>query len=253
MILQVEGLEFSYNSHPVLKEIKFSLERGQTLGLLGVNGAGKSTLLKCLNRILKPQRGVVMLGPDDLNTVSRDLIARTIGYVPQRHGYEQLTVFDAVLLGRKPHIKWQATEHDMAVVEQVIASMRLTHLAMRPVESLSGGESQKVVIARALAQEPEVLLLDEPTSSLDLRNQMEVMALVKAAVKERNLAAVISMHDLNLAFRHLEQVLLLKDGAVHAIATPDDIQPETIREVYGVEVVLSRVLGHPIVIPTQTV
>jgi iron complex transport system ATP-binding protein len=124
---------------------------------------------------------------------------------------------------------------------------------MRPVESLSGGESQKVVIARALAQEPEVLLLDEPTSSLDLRNQMEVMALVKAAVKERNLAAVISMHDLNLAFRHLEQVLLLKDGAVHAIATPDDIQPETIREVYGVEVVLSRVLGHPIVIPTQTV
>jgi len=251
MILTVGGVSFSYNGLPVLRDVSFELLPGQTLGLLGVNGAGKTTLLKCLNRILKPRRGVVMLAGQDLSRLSGDHVARLVGYVPQRHHPAGLSVFDAVLLGRRPHIKWQATRRDLAVVEEVIRALRLEDLALRPVENLSGGEVQKVVIARALAQEPEVLLLDEPTSSLDLRNQLEVMELITGAVRERNLAAVVSIHDVNLAFRHLESLLLLKDGRIHFLARAEEITPEMIRQVYGVEVALGRLAGRPVVIPLQ--
>lgn len=251
MIISLDQVRFAYNGHPVLDGVGFELHRGQTLGLLGVNGAGKSTLLKCLNRILKPQRGTVKLDGRDLRGLTGDDIARRVAYVPQHHTPEQLAVFDAVLLGRRPHIRWQAGERDLAVVEEVLISMRLEHLAGRPVGSLSGGEAQKVVIARALAQEPEVLLLDEPTSSLDLRSQLEVMELIASAVRERNIAAVISIHDVNLAFQHLDRVLMLKDGRVWATLSPAEITPEVIEEVYGVRAALGRVHDRPVVIPLQ--
>ncbi len=251
MILAVDGVGFSYNHRPVLKDVSFELARGQTLGVLGINGAGKSTLLKCLNRILKPQRGVILLDQRDVRGLSGQAIARRAGYVPQGHGLDQLNVFEAVLLGRKPHIKWQATSKDMAVVEEILALLRLEDLALRPVETLSGGEAQKVALARALAQEPEVLLLDEPTSNLDLRNQLEVMDLIAGAVRERNVAAVACLHDINLAFRHLDYVMMLKDGSIHILARPREITAEMIREVYGVEVVLGRILEQTVVIPTR--
>lgn len=251
MILSVDGIRFSYNGHPVLRGASFDLPRGRTVGLLGVNGAGKSTLLKCLNRILKPRRGVVMLDGRDIRRMSGDDIARCIGYVPQSHNPARLSVFDAVLVGRRPHMRWQAGGRDLEVVERVLKSMRLEHLAMRPVAGLSGGEAQKVVIARALAQEPEVLLLDEPTSSLDLRNQLEVMELIADAVRDLNLAAVVSIHDVNLAFRHLDHVLMLKRGRIHVSAEPEDITTAMMEDVYGVRVALGRVADRPVVIPLE--
>jgi iron complex transport system ATP-binding protein len=171
MILSVDGLSFRYNSHPVLQDVTFEAPSGQILGVLGVNGAGKSTLLKCINKVLQPHSGSVLLDGTNLLRLRGDAVARRIGYVPQRYNADQVTVFDAVLLGRKPHIKWAATERDLRVVERLLKLMGLEAYALRSVSTLSGGEAQKVVIARALAQEPKVLLLDEPTSSLDLRNQ----------------------------------------------------------------------------------
>ncbi len=248
MMLSIAGIEFSYNSHPILSDIHLELDRGQILAVLGVNGAGKSTFLKCINRILRVRKGSIGLDGNDVLRMKGDEIARHMGYVPQRYGEEELAVFDAVLLGRTPYVKWKADERDLAIVETTIQQMGLEALAMRPVRTLSGGEMQKVVLARALAQEPDLLLLDEPTSNLDLKNQLEVMGLVQAAVKDRGLSAVICLHDINLAFRYADRFLMLKDGRVHTQGDRDAVTPEAIHQVYGVRVILGEVQGYPIVV-----
>jgi iron complex transport system ATP-binding protein len=249
MILKVKGVEFSYNSHPVLQGVNFTLEQGRILAVLGVNGAGKSTLLKCINRILRLSKGVILLNGQDLRQLNRTEVAQNIGYVPQRYDDGQLTVFDMVLLGRKPYIQWAATERDLATVEHVLEIMHLKDLALRPVENLSGGEAQKVVIARALAQEPDLLLLDEPTSNLDLKNQLEVAQLLRQAVDHQGLAAIVCSHDLNLALRFADFFLFLKDGQVHTLGDRTQVTPEVIRQVYGVDTVMGQVQGHPVIIP----
>ncbi len=249
MILKVTDIEFSYNSRPVLQDVSFSVPRGSIVGVLGVNGAGKSTLLKCINRILKPRGGCVMIDDGDVSSMSRSDIAKRIGYVPQRHGGDALTVFDTVLLGRKPYIEWSVTERDLEIVSRIIRIMRLEEMALRPVSQLSGGEAQKVVLARALAQEPDILLLDEPTSSLDLKNQLDVMNLIREAVRTQGLAAIVSLHDLNLALRFADQFLFLKDGTIHSFSGREGLNGGVIREVYDVEVVMVEMEGHSVVVP----
>lgn len=249
MIFAVDNLRFGYNSHPVLAGVTFTLEKGRLLGVLGVNGAGKSTLLKCLNRILKPQSGTVLLAGTDLLAMQRSEIARRIGYVPQKSAETNLTVFESVLLGRKPHIRWSAADEDYAVVENVLRQMGLEPLALRPVSELSGGEAQKVLLARALAQTPRVLLLDEPTSNLDVKNQLEVMGRIREVVKSEQLAAVISIHDLNLAVRFADDFVLLKDRRIRHATSRQGLTEEMIGEVYGIDVVIREVGGHPVVVP----
>jgi iron complex transport system ATP-binding protein len=249
MMLAGADISFAYNGHPVLEDVTFALDASRILCVLGVNGAGKSTLLKCLNRILKPRSGAVFVDGEDVLSMSRNNVARRMGYVPQRHPETRLTVYEVVLMGRKPHIRWTTSGNDYAVVEKVIHQMGLEHLAMRPVTDLSGGEVQKVVIARALAQSPEVLLLDEPTSNLDLKNQLEVMTLIRRIVRSQGLSAVVAIHDLNIALRFGDDFLFLKDGGIHSACGRDDLTAETIRQVYGVEVTLTDVDGHAIVVP----
>jgi iron complex transport system ATP-binding protein len=249
MKLEVAGIHFAYNSHPVLAGVSFALEHGQVMCVLGVNGAGKSTLIKCLNRILAPQKGTVLLDGEALERLSQVQVARRIGYVPQRHGETPLTVFETVLMGRKPHMGWKTGHEDYAMVERIIGQMGLEPLALRCVGDLSGGELQKVVIARALAQAPKFLLLDEPTSSLDLRNQIEVMGLIRRIVKEQGLSAIIAIHDLNTAVRFADSFLFLRDQRIHAVATRNTLTAEAIRQVFGVEVVLKNFEGHTVVVP----
>ncbi len=251
MILSVNEISFRYNSRPVLQDVTFELPSGQIIGVLGVNGAGKSTLLKCINKILRPHGGSVALDGKDLLSLSGDAIARRVGYVPQRYSEDQVTVFDAVLLGRMPHIKWAAKDRDLSVVDRLLKLMGLEEYALRPVSTLSGGEGQKVIIARALAQEPKVLLLDEPTSSLDLRNQLEVMNLVATVVKTEGVSVVMAIHDLNLALRFVDRFLILKDGSIHAMGLKEALTPEVIEEVYGVHSILQMVEGYPVVIPVH--
>lgn len=248
MMFSVNGVRFSYPGRPVLRGVTFGIEAGRIVAVLGVNGAGKSTLLKCLNRILRPEQGSVILNGKDLLRMKRREIARRLGYVPQKSGGESLTVFDSVLLGRKPFIGWAARESDFQAVERVLRLMDLEDFALRPVRELSGGEAQKVVIARALAQEPEVLLLDEPVSNLDLKNQLEVMDLVARTVTERGLSAILAIHDLNLALRFADFFLFLKDGRVHTFADRAAVTPAVIDEVYGVRVILREIDGFPVMI-----
>jgi iron complex transport system ATP-binding protein len=249
MILSVGNLRFSYNSHPVIENVSFDLERGRLLAILGVNGAGKSTLLKCLNRVLRPQTGSVRLGSEDLHRLSQNGIARRMGYVPQHHPQMNLTVYESVLLGRRPHMGLTVSQTDYAVVDRIIRQMGLSPLALRPISDLSGGEAQKVMIARSLAQSPAILLLDEPTSNLDLKNQMEVMALIRSAVSSQGLMAIVAIHDLNLAVRFADHFLFIKDHRIHAMATGDELNAETIEAVYGVKVLIQEVGGHRVVVP----
>ncbi|MEN6472470.1 MAG: ABC transporter ATP-binding protein [Syntrophaceae bacterium] len=249
MKLKAANICFSYNSHPVLTDVNFCLDQGQVMCVLGVNGAGKSTLLKCLNRILKPQCGAVLVDGEDLLCMSQNSVARRMGYVPQRHPETRLTVFEAVLMGRKPHIGWSLSRDDYALVEGIVEQIGIQHLALRPVCSLSGGEVQKVIIARALAQTPAILLLDEPTSNLDLKNQLEVMGLIRRIIRAQGLSAVVAIHDLNIAVRFADSFLFLKDQQIHAISTKENLSSEMIQQVYGVEVALKEFGGHTCVVP----
>mgnify|MGYP000359707376 CR=1 FL=1 len=249
MRVSVEQLGFSYNGKPVLQNIHFHVEPGTFCCILGVNGAGKSTLLKCLNRILSPQMGTVFLDERSIRTIGRNEIARHVGYVPQRHCYVRLTVFEAVLLGRKPHIRFSVSAKDHRIVEQVIEQTGLGPMALRFVNELSGGEAQKVVIARALAQEPQLLLLDEPTSNLDLRNQLDVLQLIRRIVDSGRLSAVVAIHDLNLALRCADRLIFLKDHAIFSIVDKEDINEDMLEAVYGVRVAIHEVEGHRVVVP----
>ncbi|MEW5920205.1 MAG: ABC transporter ATP-binding protein [Bacillota bacterium] len=249
MILSVDKVKFSYKSRPVLREINFKVNRGELFSILGNNGAGKSTLLKCLNKILKPQGGTILIEKEELLALSRREVARRLGYVAQRYESARITVFDAVLLGRKPHIKWDVGVRDLEVVRNVLEVLGLEEFSLRYLDELSGGELQKVVIARALAQEPRVLLLDEPTSNLDLKNQFEVLRIVKKAASERNIAVVVVMHDLNLVLRFADKFLLLKNGTIFACGGMEIMTPENIAAVYEVRVAVERLADTPVVVP----
>ncbi|MEJ2726335.1 MAG: ABC transporter ATP-binding protein [Deltaproteobacteria bacterium] len=251
MNLKVNGIEFSYNHHPILDGVSFDLRPGEILGVLGVNGAGKSTLLKCINGILKPRAGVILLNESDVEKMRRKEMARHFGYVPQKHTEESLTVFDAVLLGRKPYIQWSPSTGDLLIVEDVLKRLQLEHLALRPVDSLSGGEHQKVIIARALVQEPEILLLDEPTSNLDLKNQLQVMNIITKAVRDYRISAIVALHDINLAIRFVDYFLMLKEGKIRFLAPKGKIEPEVIEDIYEVKVMITEINEHKVVIPLE--
>jgi iron complex transport system ATP-binding protein len=249
MILNVQNLQFSYPGRPVLETASFALEKGQVLAILGTNGTGKTTLLKCLNRILTPTAGTVLIENESISILSRNALAQKIGYVEQQRNGSRATVFNTVLLGRKPYIRWDITQHDMEIASQALATLGLADYALRYLDELSGGELQKVIIARALAQEPEILLMDEPTSSLDLKNQLEVLNLIRQISRERGIAAIVAMHDLNLALRFADRFILLKDKTIYAAGGPEVITPENIESVYAVPVTIAAHNGSRVVIP----
>ncbi|WP_292460914.1 ABC transporter ATP-binding protein [Methanothermococcus sp.] len=249
MILSVDGVEFAYKSRKILNNIKFEVKKGEVVSILGINGAGKSTLLKCINKILKPKRGTILIDNFDINKLDNYVLAKRVGYVPQRAEGNYMTVFDAVLLGRKPHIKWEVSERDIELTHKVLKLMNLEDYALRYTNELSGGELQKVIIARALVQEPQILLIDEPTNNLDLKNQLEVMRIVRDILKSQNIASIVVMHDLNLALRFSDKFIMLKDGKIFAEGGKEVISPENIEEVYGVRVHVDEYKGIPIVVP----
>lgn len=249
MILEVNGVEFQYQSKEVLKDIKFHLKKNEILAILGPNGVGKTTLLKCMNAILKPKSGTILVDKEDVLKLEQIDIARRMGYVPQRCEPARLTAFDAILLGRMPHIKWNIAPEDIMIVESTIKKLNLEEMALRYIDELSGGELQKVGIARAIAQDPKLLLLDEPTSSLDLKNQLEILNIIRDVVRNENVSAVMTMHDLNLAFRYSDKFLFLKNGTIFAAGSMSDITPQIIEEVYGVPVSIQNFQGVSVVIP----
>ncbi|MEZ4357826.1 MAG: ABC transporter ATP-binding protein [Eubacteriales bacterium] len=250
-MVEVNKISFAYsrNSRKILKSISFDISKNQCIAILGNNGAGKSTLLKCIDHICPAQKGVVFVNNKNVFNMSKNEMAQNIAYVAQNSSYANMTVFDAILLGRKPYIKWDATSEDREIVCDIIHKMKLDDFALRNVSELSGGETQKVMLARALAQEPKLLLLDEPTSNLDPRNQHEVLRIVKKIAQEHNTCVALIIHDLNLAIRYCDRFIFLKDSQVFSYGGLETMTPENIEEVYRIHVHIIEYMGIPVIVP----
>ena len=249
MILDVQNIQFNYPARPVLEDINFFIHPGEFVAVLGTNGTGKTTLLKCINRILKPDAGTVFLDKEPINQLSSNVVAQHMGYVEQQRSGSRSTVFNTVLLGRKPYIRWDVSKHDMEIASKAMERLGLSDYALRYLDELSGGELQKVVIARALAQEPDVLLMDEPTSSLDLKNQLEVLEIIREITKGQDISVLVTMHDINLALRFADRFILLKDKQVFAAGGQEVITEENIEAIYSVPVTISAYNGYRFVVP----
>ncbi len=251
MILSAKNVNFSYNKLPVLIDISFGLEEGEFLGIVGPNGSGKSTLLRNIDKILHPKNGTIFIQNQNQKDLSREEIAKLIGYVPQNdNNVFSTTVFEFILMGRKPHIKWMETKEDKEIVAHMIEKLSLGDFALRDINQLSGGERQKVSIARALVQTPKILLLDEPTANLDLKHQLEVLDLL-LETKENGVSIIIAIHDLNLALRYCDKFIILNQGQVFASGGQEIISKENIETVYGVKVEVLEKEGMKFIIPIQ--
>ncbi|PYG84343.1 iron complex transport system ATP-binding protein [Ruminiclostridium sufflavum DSM 19573] len=236
-MIKVKDICFSYDSvnRVILNNVGFDLDAGECLAILGNNGVGKSTLLKCIDRIHRIHSGSVIINGKDMHTLSRREMAQSIAYVPQNTASSHIMVFDAVLLGRKPYIRWDVGEEDKQIVSQIIERFGLLGYKARYLDELSGGELQKVVLARAMAQQPVFLLLDEPTSNLDPRNQHEMLNNVRTLAKEHGMGVAIVIHDLNLAVRYCDKFLFLKDGHAYSYGGIETVTPKAIEAVYNMK------------------
>ena len=238
-LLNVERLSFEWPNREVLKDISFTIDQHQIVSVLGVNGAGKSTLLKCLNRILKPRQGMVHLLSKNIHEMPLLDVARHLAYVPQSVGTNfPMNVFDVVLLGRRPYISWVIGPGDREKVSKTLHYLDLQDFAFRRYDQLSGGERQRVILAKALAQDPHLFLLDEPTSDLDLKNQIMVMEKMKTLVSNKGApcSALIAIHDIDMAARFSDKIILLHEGGIKAYGSPIEVlTPQNIAEVFGVE------------------
>ena len=236
-MIEVKNISFSYGGKKgtdVLKDISFSVKPGECVGILGNNGVGKSTLITCLCKIRTPKSGSVFIDNLDVHKMKRPDMARLLAYVAQKNKITQMTVFDSVLLGRKPYMKISVSKEDIEICEQIIEQVDISELKLRYVNELSDGEQQKVMLARALVQQPKVLLLDEPTSNLDMKNQHEMLAFVRKTALETNATVLMVLHDINLALRYCDRFLFLKSGKVHKYGCESIVTKETIADVYAI-------------------
>ncbi len=251
--LKILNVSFKYNSIPALENVTFSVNEGEIISLLGPNGSGKTTLLRCICKLLKPHHGTILLDEKDLNIFKRSELAKLIGYVPQiEEATFPITVYEMVLLGRKPYMKLRFSKNDLIIVDRVMKEVGIEYLAFRKINELSGGEWRKVIIARALAQEPKILLLDEPTNHLDLKHQIEILKLLRKLARERNVCIIMAMHDVNLALRFSDKVVVLNKGRIVFCGEPKQLSSDIIEKVYGVKVeILRDKRGSPIIIPTS--
>ena len=254
-VYKIENLSFGYENERIIKELSFEVEKGEILGIIGPNGSGKTTLLRLLSGVLHPWSGRVSFVGKDLRRMRRKEIARRVAVVPQQSFIIfPFTVREIVLMGRAPYLGMFQNEgkRDFEIAEKAMDYTDTLRLAHRHVDELSGGELQRVIIARALAQEPEVMLLDEPTSHLDLKHQMEIFDLIKRLNSEEGMTFVVVLHDLNLAGEYCDRLLLLKEGRAYKMGRPDEVlTAEAIKETYGVNALVTRnpVTSAPHVIP----
>lgn len=251
-MIEAKGICFHYTNCPVvLQNVDFQAEDGHFLAILGNNGAGKSTLLKCMNGILKPDSGSLLLDGEDLLTMPHRQVAQRVAFVAQTVASTQMTVHDMVMLGRRPYMGWSFSREDHDIVHAAMARLALMDMRGRFLNQLSGGERQKVMLARALAQQPRLLLLDEPTSALDIRNQYQVLKIVGELCRTEGLTAVVVIHDLTLALRFCDRFLLMRDGQVYRCGGLEVLDKTALREVYGVDAEPVVVNGRHIVLVNE--
>jgi iron complex transport system ATP-binding protein len=257
--VKFENIYFSYGSHPVLKNVSLSVKKGETVCVLGPNGAGKSTLMLIAMGLLQPQKGKVRINGKPVREWPSSDFAKYCAYVPQRsHLPPALTVWESVMLGRTPHLGFLgiAGRHDEEIVERSIAEMEIENISHRRVGEISGGERQRVILARMLAQEPSCLFLDEPTHSLDMHHQATLLSFIRRLTEEKGVTALCVVHDLNLASTFSDKVILLADGELAAHGTPEQvINNENIVSAYGNGITIfprPDESGRPAALPVRT-
>lgn len=255
MLLKINNVDFSYQSSKILDDVTFEVKSGEFLGIMGPNGSGKTTLLRCISNVLSPQVGTVLIDGRYVQKLSKKEIAKKIGVIPQTSAIDfTFTVSELVLMGRTPHIERfrSETTHDFKIAEKAMKLTNTLHLAERTFNELSGGEKQRVIIARALTQEPKILLLDEPTVHLDINNQFEILKLVKNLSEQKETIVIAVFHDLNLASQYSDKLILLNNGKIISMGLPDEVlTPKNIQKAYHIDAIVKRhpITNTPYVIP----
>ena len=249
--VKTEGICFGYGGKDIVKNADTIFRAGEVTCLIGPNGVGKTTLLKCLAHLLQPKKGIVWIQGQKLSQIKPRNLAKIQSYVPQNGSVTfPLTVYEYVCLGRRPYIEWCLSRNDCTIVEESMQYMGVSAMREKYLDELSGGERQKVMLARALAQQPDILLLDEPTSALDICHQLEVMELIRRIAAEKHCAVILVMHDLSLVYRYADQVIMMKDGSIWAAGSPTQTMTvENLRVVYGIESVFIPTDYGPVFIP----
>ncbi|MBC7259683.1 MAG: heme ABC transporter ATP-binding protein [Chloroflexi bacterium] len=246
-VIAAQDVDFSYYNGLVLRDVTLNLATGAMVSLIGPNGSGKTTLLKILCGLLKPKRGRVLLSGQDIDRLSRREVAQEVALVPQELSVPfDFTVREMVMLGRTPYVRHLRgmTPQDHQVVDRMLTLTNTSALAQRPFNELSGGEQQRVIIAMALAQEPRVLLLDEPVVHLDVNHQIEILELIRRLNRQAGLTVLATMHDLNLASLYFDRLVLLNEGRVVTSGAPGEVlREDTIRRVFRADV---RIQPHPV-------
>jgi len=246
MVITVRGVKLSLNGYRILRGVDLRIEDGEFFGIIGQNGSGKTTLLRVIAKFY-PKDGVVYLNGREIDEISLREIARMISVVPQE--FELRVNFkteEFVALGRIPYIRIFESERDLEVVYRIMRELGCPR--GRTVKSLSGGEKQKVLIAKALAQEPRILLLDEPTSHLDFRHQIEILKILRDLTRE-GLTVIATFHDLNLALNFCDRIAIMKDGMILKTCKPDEIDGDVLKRAFGIDLKLVEVGGWKIVVP----
>jgi iron complex transport system ATP-binding protein len=245
--LEMKKVTLGYYHQPVLRDISLKASPGEMVGLIGPNGSGKSTIIKALSRIVHPDAGLISVNGRNIVKIPQRELACLVGVVPQLPLLPSaFTAFEIVLMGRNPHLGlFQSESHrDLALAWEAMKKTGTDSLAQRHINELSGGEIQCVLIARALVQETEAILLDEPTANLDIGRQVEILDLIKDFCVARRLTVIAAVHDLNLAAQYCDRVILIHEGHVHAEGTPPEvITAGNMRQVYGTE---NCVYTHPV-------
>lgn len=243
MVLDAYDLQGGYGDKPIVEQVTLALHQSEWLSILGANGSGKSTLLRLFGRILTPQKGAIWLSGRDIHSLSPTDVARKLALLPQQQILPAgLTVYQLVSLGRSPHQpwwQWDLTTDDRQQIEQALAWTDIAQFRHEPVTSLSGGQRQRAFLALALAQQPKVLLLDEPTTYLDIHYQLQLLELLKQLNHQENLAIITVLHDINLAARYSDRLAFMREGKLWALGTISEIlTPDIVNQVFDVDVAI---------------
>lgn len=256
-MIKLKQINFSYDDAPVMRGLSLDIPAGSWLGLIGPNGIGKTTLLKLISGSLEANSGEIKIDGKDVISYSRREMARLLAVVPQAAGFAfSFSAIEVVLMGRSPYLKQFGfeTAKDIEIAKDAMEKTDTWQFRDRPIDELSSGERQRVLIARALAEEPKILLLDEPTTFLDIKHQMDIMEIIAGLNRERGMTIVSAIHDINLAISYCSKIALLYDGSIYKLGTPEDVVTyANLKETFGAEVYvgINEITGRPYYVPMR--